>query len=193
MWLGISTGKPVGTTAPTYTHIHTLPIPIDLQVLMSMDTVHGYAGQYLQWVYLWVYWWLYSAEGDVEVGVNAGEMAAVRMMVRWGWEQQWLRQQMLCSLHNQISSSAHSGVVQGHVEFLLVSLGWWCEDKRSVRPKSNDKSKEVFLEGDLVIVIVWGWGLIFSIVHLPLLTVDSPFTFTIHVIFLADTFHYIVW
>ena len=45
----------------------------------------------------------------------------------------------------------------------------------------------------LHIVMVRGWGLIFSIVHLLLLTVDSLFTFTILVIFLADTFHYIVW
>ena len=42
-------------------------------------------------------------------------------------------------------------------------------------------------------VTVQGRGLIFSIVHLPLLTVDSPFTFTVLVIFLADTFRYIVW
>ena len=43
------------------------------------------------------------------------------------------------------------------------------------------------------IVTVRGHGLIFSIVHLPPLTIDSPFTFTILVIFFTDTFHYIVW
>ena len=43
------------------------------------------------------------------------------------------------------------------------------------------------------IVTVRGRGLIFSILHLPPLTIDSPFTFTILVIFLADTFRYIVW
>ena len=59
-------------------------------------------------------------------------------------------QNPLCGLHNQISSSAHSGVVQGHVEFLLVSLEQWHNDERSVRPKSSDKSREVFLEGDLM-------------------------------------------
>ena len=43
------------------------------------------------------------------------------------------------------------------------------------------------------IVTVRGRGLIFSVVHLPPLTDDSPFTFTILVIFFADTFRYIVW
>ena len=42
-------------------------------------------------------------------------------------------------------------------------------------------------------VMVRGRGLIFSIIHLLLLTVDSLFTFTVLVIFLADTFRYIVW
>ena len=42
-------------------------------------------------------------------------------------------------------------------------------------------------------VMVRGHGLIFSIVHLPPLTVDSPFTFTVLIIFFADTFRYIVW
>ena len=63
---------------------------------------------------------------------------------------------MLCGLCNQISSSAHSGVVQGHIEVLLGSLGQWHDDKRSVRPKSSDKSREVFLEGDLVTRSLWG-------------------------------------
>ena len=43
------------------------------------------------------------------------------------------------------------------------------------------------------IVTVRGHGLIFSVVHLPLLTTDSPFTFTILVVFFADTFRYVVW
>ena len=43
------------------------------------------------------------------------------------------------------------------------------------------------------IVTVRGHGLIFSIVHLPPLTIDSPFMFTILVIFLTDTFRYIAW
>ena len=63
---------------------------------------------------------------------------------------------LLHGLRNQISSSTHSGVVRGHIEFLLVSLGWWCDDERLVRPKSSDKSKEVFLEGDLVMRSLWG-------------------------------------
>ena len=43
------------------------------------------------------------------------------------------------------------------------------------------------------IVTVRGRGLIFSVVHLPPLTTDSPFTFTVLVVFFADTFQYVVW
>ena len=48
-------------------------------------------------------------------------------------------------------------------------------------------------KGDLlavetVSVTVRGQGLILSIVHLPPLTVGSPFTFTVLLIFFADTF-----
>ena len=43
------------------------------------------------------------------------------------------------------------------------------------------------------IVTVRGHGLIFSVVHLPSLAVDSPFTFTVLIVFFADTFRYIVW
>ena len=42
-------------------------------------------------------------------------------------------------------------------------------------------------------VTVRGCGLVLSIVHLPPLTVDSPFTFTVLLIFFADTFRYVVW
>ena len=43
------------------------------------------------------------------------------------------------------------------------------------------------------VVTVRGRGLIFSVVHLPPLTADSPFTFTVLIIFFADTFQYVVW
>ena len=43
------------------------------------------------------------------------------------------------------------------------------------------------------IVMVRGHGLVLSIVHLPPLTVDSPFTFTVLIIFLTNTFQYVVW
>ena len=43
------------------------------------------------------------------------------------------------------------------------------------------------------IVTVRGRGLIFSVVHLPPLTTDSPFTFTVLIVFFADTFQYVVW
>ena len=43
------------------------------------------------------------------------------------------------------------------------------------------------------IVTVRGRGLLFSVVHLPPLTINSPFTFTVLIMFFADTFRYIVW
>ena len=42
-------------------------------------------------------------------------------------------------------------------------------------------------------VTVRGCGLILSVIHLTPLTADSLFTFTVLVIFFADTFRYIVW
>ena len=44
-----------------------------------------------------------------------------------------------------------------------------------------------------ITVMVQGCGLIFSIVHLPPIDDDLPFIFTVLIIFLTDTFHYIVW
>ena len=41
--------------------------------------------------------------------------------------------------------------------------------------------------------MVRGRGLILSVIHLTPLTADSPFTFTVLVIFFADTFRYITW
>ena len=43
------------------------------------------------------------------------------------------------------------------------------------------------------IVMVRGQGLILSIIHLPPLTVGSPFMFTVLLIFLTDMFRYVVW
>ena len=42
-------------------------------------------------------------------------------------------------------------------------------------------------------VMVQGRRLIFSVLHLPPLTINSPFMFTVLIIFFADTFRYIVW
>ena len=42
---------------------------------------------------------------------------------------------LLCGLRNQISSSAHSGVVRGHVDFLALGLSS-CDEK-SARLKSR--------------------------------------------------------
>ena len=43
------------------------------------------------------------------------------------------------------------------------------------------------------IVTVQGHGLVLSIVHLLVLTIDSPLTFTVLIFFLTDTFRYVVW
>ena len=49
---------------------------------------------------------------------------------------------------------------------------------------------QVFKGGN---VTVRGSDIIFSIVSLPPLSFDSPFTFTISIMFLNNTFHYTVW
>ena len=41
--------------------------------------------------------------------------------------------------------------------------------------------------------MVWGQDLLFSIIHLSLLSFDSLLTFTISVMFFTNTFCYIVW
>ena len=43
------------------------------------------------------------------------------------------------------------------------------------------------------IVTVQGPDLIFSIVHLPPLSPDCPFTFTISIMFFPDTYQYTIW
>ena len=48
---------------------------------------------------------------------------------------------LLCSLRNQISSSAHSSVVRGHVEFQTLGSSA-SNDKKSMRLKPHWGSKE---------------------------------------------------
>ena len=53
-----------------------------------------------------------------------------------------------------------------------------------------------FSFNDFIAIVLWyvyGQGLFFSIIHLLLLTANSPFTFTVLVLFFADTFRYVVW
>ena len=70
------------------------------------------------------------------------------------------------------------------------------------RAQVSSSTMEILRDFDVVpvvqvfeggIVTVQGHGLILSVVHLPPLTTDSPFTFTVLIIFFADTFRYIVW
>ena len=60
---------------------------------------------------------------------------------------------------------------------------------------------EIPMDSDVVLVVqvfeggivtVRGQGLILSIIHLPPLTVDSPFMFTVLIIFLTDMFRYVI-
>ena len=44
-----------------------------------------------------------------------------------------------------------------------------------------------------IIVTVWGSDILFSIIYLPPLSSDSPFTFTVSIMFFIDTFRYTVW
>ena len=62
-----------------------------------------------------------------------------------------------------------------------------------LKPFLRDHVSEDMVHEGLERVTVRGRGLILSIVHLPPLTIDSPFTFTVLIIFFADTFQYIVW
>ena len=55
------------------------------------------------------------------------------------------------------------------------------------------KETEFILCNKTATVTVRGRGLVFSIVHLPPLTSDSPFTFTVLIVFFANTFRYVVW
>ena len=65
---------------------------------------------------------------------------------------------------------------------------------KNTRRESRSFSREpTFSQIVLQSVTVQGHGLVLSIVHLPPLTIDSPFMFTILIIFLTDTFQYIVW
>ena len=69
------------------------------------------------------------------------------------------------------------------------------DERRHTRPpvvpgKEGVSTKETTMTGG---VTVRGRGLIFSVVHLPPITSDSPFTFTVLIVFFADAFQYVVW
>ena len=73
-------------------------------------------------------------------------------------------------------------------------LGGICSDGKGVREiwgMENWLGEEELLEtfeGGLAGVTIQGDGLLFSIICLPLLSSDSPFTFTISIMFLTDTY-----
>ena len=103
--------------------------------------------------------------------------------------------------HNHLQSSRQSNMSRAHcqssssVNSRPTSLSW--SNIPSVmflggKGVQLAKGKWVCAAGQLG-VTVQGRGLIFSVVHFPPLTDDSPFTFTILVIFFADTFRYLVW
>ena len=82
------------------------------------------------------------------------------------------------------------------ITFSLTVLLWrtqaWVSFSMTETPRDFDVVPVVqVFEGG--IVTVRGRGLFLSIVHLPPLSAGSPFTFTVLVIFFADTFCHIVW
>ena len=82
------------------------------------------------------------------------------------------------------------------ITFSSTVLLWRTQAQVSSSTRETQRGFDVVLvvqvfEGG--IVTVRGRGLIFSVVHLPPLTTDSPFMFTVLIIFFADTFQYVVW
>ena len=85
-------------------------------------------------------------------------------------------------------------------DWMLLGKGglrecWGCgsdEEPCGLEDESIAKNENVDLSVQAN-VMVRGRGLIFSVVHLPPLTIDSPFAFTVLIIFFADTFRYVVW
>ena len=82
------------------------------------------------------------------------------------------------------------------ITFSLTVLSWRTRAQESSSMREIPRGFDVVLVVQVFnggIVMVRGHGLVLSIVHLPLLTVDSPFTFTVLIIFLTNTFRYVVW
>ena len=82
------------------------------------------------------------------------------------------------------------------ITFLSTVLSWRTQVQVSSSTREIPRGFDVVpvvqvFEGG--IVMVRGHGLVLSIIHFLLLTIDSPFTFTVLIIFLTDTFQYIVW
>ena len=87
--------------------------------------------------------------------------------------------------------------------YFVINTGIYMDDTTTILIFLKKLSKgrgATFAEGwymklaNLVIpVMVQGSDIIFSIVSLLLLSIDSPFMFTISIMFLNDTFRYTVW
>lgn len=78
----------------------------------------------------------------------------------------------------------------------VANVAWNLQDLHVQDWYSNDTDRLNGLSFDafmLEVVTVRGYGLFFSLIHLPPLADDSPFTFTILVFFFPDTYRYIVW
>ena len=82
------------------------------------------------------------------------------------------------------------------VEFLGMIVGHGCihmDPAKLSAIAAWPPPKTVKAVRALLSVMVRGRGLFLSVVHLPPLTMGSPLTFTVLVIFFDDTFCYIVW
>ena len=82
------------------------------------------------------------------------------------------------------------------ITFLSTALLQGTRVRVSSSMRETQRGFDVVLVGQVFeggIVMVRGHRLIFSVVHLPPLTIDSPFTFTVLIVFFADTFQYVVW
>ena len=97
------------------------------------------------------------------------------------------------SLATVQTDAAHYATTQGTSSPIALSQRTLVRESSSIREIQRDFSVvpvvQIFEEGN---VTVQSRDLFFSIVHLPALTPDSPLTFTLLVMFFADTFRYII-
>ena len=113
------------------------------------------------------------------------------------------------SLHCSVVAQHHDHPTAGHpgvlkTRQLVTSEFWWpglasyvCSYVTGCASCQQNKVNTHLSQPPLMpipsSVTVQGHELIFSILHLLPLTPNSPLTFTVLIIFLTDTFHYIIW
>ena len=92
----------------------------------------------------------------------------------------------------EVGAGAAAGVAGGWFNIVITTgdgvLLWQKRMRGKARPFVKDVGVLLLYSNRPIFVTVRGRGLIFSVVHLPPITIDSPFTFTILIIFFTDTF-----